>query len=218
MKNKPTFKRICAYIIDIVLISFVSSMFASIEFINPKLDEYNQNYEEYRNYVQNITSGNETLDASELLNGEEIKDLTYNIASSGVITSEITLIISILYFIVFQYFNNGKTVGKALLKIQVKSNDNKKLKLTQIILRSIVINSLLTTLISIICLLTLSKSSYLTVSNYIQMIDMAIVFVTFGMVMFREDGRGLHDLLAKTIVVPAEEVKEAVIVKEKKGK
>lgn len=218
MKNKPTFKRICAYIIDIVLISFVSSMFASIEFINPKLDEYNQNYEEYRNYVQNITSGNETLDASELLNGEEIKDLTYNIASSGVITSEITLIISILYFIVFQYFNNGKTVGKALLKIQVKSNDNKKLKLTQIILRSIVINSLLTSLISIICLLTLSKSSYLTVSNYIQMIDMAIVFVTFGMVMFREDGRGLHDLLAKTIVVPAEEVKEAVIVKEKKGK
>ncbi len=218
MKNKPTFKRICAYIIDIVLISFVSSMFASIEFINPKLDEYNQNYEEYRNYVQNITSGNETLDASELLNGEEIKDLTYNIASSGVITSEITLIISILYFIVFQYFNNGKTVGKALLKIQVKSNDNKKLKLTQIILRSIVINSLLTSLISIICLLTLSKSSYLTVNNYIQMIDMAIVFVTFGMVMFREDGRGLHDLLAKTIVVPAEEVKEAVIVKEKKGK
>jgi uncharacterized RDD family membrane protein YckC len=218
MKNKPTFKRICAYIIDIVLISFVSSMFASIEFINPKLDEYNQNYEEYRNYVQNITSGNETLDASELLNGEEIKDLTYNIASSGVITSEITLIISILYFIVFQYFNNGKTVGKALLKIQVKSNDNKKLKLTQIILRSIVINSLLTSLISIICLLTLSKSSYLTVSNYIQIIDMAIVFVTFGMVMFREDGRGLHDILAKTIVVPAEEVKEAVIVKEKKGK
>ena len=40
MKNKPTFKRVCAYIIDLVLVSFISSLFASIEFINPKLDEY----------------------------------------------------------------------------------------------------------------------------------------------------------------------------------
>ena len=170
------------------------------------------------NYVQSITSGSETVDTSELLNGEKVNDFTYNIASSGVITSEITLIISILYFIVFQYYNNGKTVGKALLKIQVKSKDNKKLKLTQMFLRSVVINSLLTSLISIICILTLSKSNYLTASNYIQMIDMAVMFVTFGMVMFREDGRGLHDLLANTIVVPTEDVKEAVIVKEKKGK
>lgn len=218
MKNKPTFKRVCAYIIDIVLVSFISSLFASIEFINPKLDEYNKNYEEYRNYVQSITSGSETVDTSELLNGKKVNDFTYNIASSGVITSEITLIISILYFIVFQYYNNGKTVGKALLKIQVKSKDNKKLKLTQMILRSVVINSLLTSLISIICILTLSKSNYLTASNYIQMIDMAVMLVTFGMVMFRDDGRGLHDLLANTIVVPTEDAKEAVIVKEKKGK
>ena len=34
MKNKPTFKRVCAYIIDLVLVSFISSLFASIEFIN----------------------------------------------------------------------------------------------------------------------------------------------------------------------------------------
>ena len=86
------------------------------------------------------------------------------------------------------------------------------------ILRSVVINSLLTSLISIICILTLSKSNYLTASNYIQMIDMAVMLVTFGMVMFREDGRGLHDLLANTIVVPTEDVKEAVIVKKTKGK
>lgn len=213
MKNKPTFKRVCAYIIDIVLISFISSLFASIEFINPKLDEYNKNYEEYRNYVQSITSGSETVDTNELLNGEKINDYTYNIASSGVITSEITLIISVLYFILFQYYNNGKTIGKALLKIQVKSIDNKKLKFKQIVLRSLVINSLLTSLISIICLLTLSKSNYLTVSNCVQMIDMAVMFITFGMVIFREDGRGLHDLLAGTVVVSTQDVKEAVIVK-----
>ena len=106
-----------------------------------------------------------------------------------------------MYFIVFQYYNNGKTVGKALLKIQVKSKDNKKLKLTQMILRSVVINSILTSLISIICILTLSKSTYLTASNYIQMIDMAVMLVTFGMVMFREDGRGLHDMMANTKVI-----------------
>ena len=50
------------------------------------------------------------------------------------------------------------------------------------------------------------------------MIDMAVMFVTFGMVMFREDGRGLHDLLANTIVVPTEDEKEAVIVEKTKGK
>ena len=74
MKNKPTFKRVCAYIIDLVLVSFISSLFASIEFINPKLDEYNKNYEEYRNYVQSITSGNATVKAGKIA----VSDLVAN--------------------------------------------------------------------------------------------------------------------------------------------
>lgn len=206
--NKPTFKRICAYIIDIIIVSIISSLFTSIELINPKLSEYNEAYEKYTEYVQTLTSNGETVDTNVLLNGEKINDYTYELASLGVVTSEITLIVSALYFIVFQYYNNGKTIGKALLKIQVKSIDNKKLKLKQLFLRSILINSLITSLISIIFLLTLSKTNYLLLNNYVQIIDMAIMFITFGMVIIREDGRGLHDILANTIVSESNDAKE----------
>lgn len=52
------------------------------------------------------------------------------------------------------------------------------------------------------------------INSYIQIIDMAIMFITFGMIIIREDGRGLHDILAKTIVI---ESNETTIIKKLKG-
>ena len=49
--KKPTLRRIGAYIVDIIVITMISSMFVRIEFLNPKYDEYEKAYNEYIDFT-----------------------------------------------------------------------------------------------------------------------------------------------------------------------
>lgn len=194
-KNNIRFKRFLAYLVDMFIVTIISSMFAEIELINPYLDKYESVYQDYTNYVYSAT------DSMELLTSDTILDLNYYISYYGVITSIITLIITILYFVVFQYFNKGKTIGKAIMKIKVVNEEGNKPTIVQFLLRSIIINSLVTTLVNSIMVIYLSKDNFLNYSMYVEYVEMGLLFVTCGMIILRNDGRGLHDLFAKTNVV-----------------
>lgn len=213
--KKPTFKRFFAYLIDTIIISAIVTIFSSIDLINPYKEEYETAYKEYQEYTLSIDNPNE------LLNGEEVNDLTYDLTHFGMYTSIISLVVSFLYFSIFQYYNKGRTIGKALLNIQVVSTNSKKLKLSQVIIRSAIINSLLTSSAIILALLFLSKPMFLKANLIISYIDMGLILASIGMIIYREDGVGLHDLLAHTQVVDAlyqkDKVKEAKF-EEKKSK
>ena len=134
--NKPTIKRACAYLIDLMLVLIISSLFTGIEALNPNADKYEETYDKYKTIISNTTDIN-------TINNEEIMNVTYDMSKYGLSVSVINLVVTFLYFVVFQYMNNGKTVGKMLMKIKVVSKDRKKLKFDQILLRAIIINSIL---------------------------------------------------------------------------
>ena len=215
--KKPTFRRLFAYLIDILLISFIVSAFSYIKFLNPKLDEYNKYSEEYTSYVNELSQTNPTG----ILSDEKVQDLSYNMSYAGVYTSLISLVVTFLYFSIFQYYTNGKTVGKLAMGIEVISANNKKLRLSQLIIRSALVDSILTSSILLIAILFLSKSSYMGISRVIEIIDLGIVLVCAGMVIYREDGVGLHDNLANTKVIfkaDKDKIKEAVVTEKKTSK
>lgn len=198
--KKPTGRRVLAFIIDILIVSFISSAIASIKFINPTLDKYNESYDQYEKYInENLTPE----EAQNIMNSEEYQNLTYNLNYNGRYTSLITLIVSFLYFVVFQYYTKGYTGGKKLLNIKVESEE-KELKFYQLLLRSLIVNSLFTTTLSLVAISFLSKASYTNVELFIEILDMGLLFLSFGMMLYRQDGRGLHDLIAKTKVVYVE--------------
>lgn len=213
--NKPTMKRACAYIIDLMIVLMISSLFSGIEALNPNADKYEESYDKYKTIISSTTDIN-TID------NEQIINITYDMSKYGLSVSVINLVVTFLYFVVFQYVNNGKTIGKMLMKIKVVSKDRKKLKFNQILLRAIIINSILSSLVLIIVLSYASKSVYLSSSRYIQFIDMTLVFVSIIMILFKSDGRGLHDMIGRTEVIydteEVENVKEAKIVETKKTK
>ena len=68
-------------------------------------------------------------------------------------------------------------------------------------MRSAIINGLFTKLISIILIFTLSKNSYNSVSVYVDILYIGLILTSCAMIVFREDGVGLHDLFGKTKVV-----------------
>lgn len=213
--NKPMLKRACAYIIDLMLILIISSLFAGIEALNPNVEKYEETYNRYKTIISNTSDVNS-------INNEEVINITYDMSKYGISIEIINLVVTVLYFVVFQYLNNGKTLGKTLMKIKVVSKDSKKIKFYQILLRSLIINSILSSFVLILILSFCSKSIYLLSSRYIQFIDMTLVFVSIIMILFRQDGRGLHDIIGRTEVIydteEVENVKEANIVEKKKTK
>ncbi len=200
--KKPTLRRICAYIVDLIVITIISSMFVRIEFLNPKYDEYQKAYDEY------IDFAGEVINNPEKANDSNLNDISYNLSKTGLATNVITLVVTALYFLGFQYINQGQTLGKKLFKIKVVDSNNNRPKFYQILIRALLINSIITNTISDVLISTLSKNAYMASSQYIQLVDMAIMAASFILIMFREDGKGLHDMIAGTKVVFESEVKE----------
>lgn len=212
MFKSITTKRILAYIVDIFIVTLISSMFAGIEFLNPYLEKQNEVTIEYNEKLEEYIS--QTEDINELSNSEFMTDYTYDVSYYGVYTSIITLIVTILYFVVFQYYNEGKTIGKALFDIIVVDKNIKRVKINHLLIRSLIIHSIITNTILIISIFLLKKDAFLVISNIIGIIEMGIIIICIIMIMFRKDKRLIHDLLAGTKVISREEYEEKQTIKE----
>lgn len=204
-----SYKRITAYLVDIMIITFISSL---ITFVIPTSENYTKLTKQFSNLTEEYA--NQKITKEEYLTkGSEIN---YSLSKETVAESIVTLVITISYFVVFTYFMNGETIGKKIMKIKITSNNHKKLTMNNYLVRSLIINSILLQFISILTILFLDKTTYLSVYNIISNVFSIIFVVSFMMILFRKDGRGLHDILANTKVISTEKKEQDVTEKETK--
>ena len=214
--DRPVFKRICAYIIDIAIVSFILFLFSKIEILNPNVDKINSIQNEYEKYIETVAKND--ADVTKLLKDDKVQNYIYELAKLQVPTSILNVVITFGYFVVFQFFNKGQTIGKKFMKIRVKSIKGDKLSFMQVFGRSLLINEILVSILIIIFVSCLSQSVYFNARKILELIDMIIVYGSLGFMMFRSDGCGIHDLLVHTCVVnedeavnrEVEEVKEEI--------
>lgn len=197
--KKPVFKRVCAYIIDIAVVAFIFMLFSKIEFLNPNAEEYDKVYDEFTTYVEKNSTTSDGL--KNIMSGDEYKNFSYRLAKLQIPNSILNIVITFGYFVVFQYLNKGQTIGKRLMKIRVKSKNGKRASFVQILVRSLLINEIIASIILVIFISTMSQSMYLQANRIVELIDMLIVYGSLGFIMFRPDACGLHDLLMNTVVV-----------------
>ena len=195
--KKPTFRRVLAFLVDIIIVSIIASAISSIKFINPDIEKYNETYDKYMEFVEN---GMQEGNVQQIVNSEEYQNFAYEISYYSKYNSIISIVVTFLYFVVFQFYTKGYTGGKKLLNIKVEST-NGELKIYQLLIRSLIINGIVTSTLTVILLFTLNKASYINVQMYVELLNMGLLFVSFGMMLYRKDGRGLHDLLGGTKVV-----------------
>lgn len=229
---KPvSYKRILAYLIDILIVSFIGSL---ITYFIPVSDKYEKSLDEFYELMGKMTD--KDVNQNEYL--EQVTDLSYTMSRESITSTAIIVLISIGYYVVFVNNNDGQTLGKKLMKIKTVSNNKKNLTMKNYFLRALFINSILVDTVSIILILVLKKSVYLQVSDALSTAFGVFYLVTFAMILFRNDGRGLHDIIASTKVVSCKEdklneeeinqedlrkekeesIEEALIVEEKKEK
>lgn len=192
-------KRALAYILDSLIVLCIASLFSGIEILNPNYKEYDTLYKEYTEYTEQIVQGD--IKPNEILNSEKLSDLSYDLSKLSLPITVVSLVINVIYFLGFQYLNNGQTIGKKIFKLRVVDKDNKKPSFGQMTIRSGIINSLFTSSIIIILLVMLNKSNYIKFSEYVQLIDLGLIFVSIIMILMNENKQGLHDKIAKTYVV-----------------
>lgn len=186
-------KRLIAYVIDIFVISLLISII-TINYSNSKIDDY---YVEIDNIASDYFSG--SIGMEEYL--ERFETVIYNIEKSSVVTNCIYLVIGIGYFVIFQYLNNGQTIGKKFMHIKIIDKNGMNVGLREIILRTCIINEILPNILSLILIIMCGERTFFLGYTMISVIENVFIFVSVVMVLYRSDNRGLHDIIAGTYVV-----------------
>lgn len=187
------FKRFIAFIIDMIIVSFISSCIFTL----PIFNDYNTSYTTYINeYTNTLLNG-----GSSDITKDELNDYQYefNKVSSPLLI--IKLATTFIYFCIFAYINKGSTLGQKIFKLKVAKEDNQELTTLLFVIRGVLKTNLLFDTISLFCFFLLSKESYLSINSTISNISLVVIFFIVGLMIFRSDERGGHDLLCKTKVI-----------------
>lgn len=196
-KEKALFvQRFVAFILDIFIVSSIASLisypFLDTKSINKLNNESNELIEKYT--AKEIDMNTYAV---------EVKNIGYQLSQKQGVVSLVTLFLSVLYFIVYQYYNNGQTVGKKLMKIRVSSSTNKEITMNSFIFRSLIINLILVDMISFAIVIFGNETAYFYGVAICGIIKYTLLLICGFMVMWSKSGMGLHDRIAHTTVVKA---------------
>lgn len=188
------FPRLVSYILDVIIVSFVVVLITSFFPSDSNYDKYLKEFETIQtNYLEKEISSKEYLN--------KIKDVTYDLDKCSVPTTIVQIVVIIGYFIVLPCYNKGQTLGKKLMHIRIVSDSDEELTLNNYLFRSAIINSLLANMIILGMVLFISRDIYYFSSFIIQGVQVVLVVISVLMILFRKDGRGLHDRVAHTKVI-----------------
>ena len=110
---KLVFKRLGAYIIDILIVTIIASILSNIGTLNYQMEKYMDTY----NKIIKVTEKYEKKEIKKVEYTKEMEKLTYKLDKNSTITSIISLACIIGYFGIFQYSQNGRTLGKRIFKL-----------------------------------------------------------------------------------------------------
>ncbi len=206
--NKYVYRRISAFLIDIFLVTFVSTIFSSISYVNPFIENYKVAYDEYR---ENYKSESESVLTNPTIKNvvdysNKMSKQIYKIDYSMLFNNIYYLVFSFLYFVLFAYFTNGQTLGKKLFKLKIVRQDGEKVKLSNLMLRTLLSGSSIFMGVNIIVIIQLlllmipQNQVYFYAILLSSMISYVIEII--GLVLlFSKEHRSLDDIIGSTKVI-----------------
>ena len=134
------------------------------------------------------------------------KEYFYQIKKYSVVTNVIYIVVILAYFVGFQLLTNGQTLGKKIMKLRVASiKDGQKPTALQYFIRALILYNTIFYLTDILIITFVSKASSYNVLYAFGMLQNVVEWIILFMIAMNQDGRGLHDYLASTIVLGVNE-------------
>ena len=189
-------KRFSAFLIDTFILSIIFSIITLGFVINTGdiENELNDALEQYEN--MEITAGDYT---------DKVIDLNYRLQKSNFTINILNVVLYVGYFVIFAYLNNGQTIGKKIVKIKVVNDKGKSPSICNMIVRSLFIYGIATLLYSVVFVYVLNNTMFTYGYIAITYVEAFFMMISFVMILYKKDGRGLHDIFGRTNVI--EEVK-----------
>ena len=188
------FKRVSAYVIDYVIIMIaLLCITASMNIDSDISNDINDLTNEYRN-------GEITIEEYT----EKALPLNYELTKRKLPANIATVVVFIGYYVIFAYFNKGQTLGKKICKIKVVNIDGDKPNIWNMLIRSLFIYGIITSLYSVISINFLNMKDFNYSVSVVSVVESMILIICTLMMLYKKDGRGLHDIIAKTNVIGEE--------------
>ena len=186
-------KRLSAYIIDILIFSLVFGIFTmfipennNVVVLNGQLPELSESV------LRSELSMNAYIN--------QYAGIVHSLDKELFLTNLFNLVLMIGYFAVLPFYYNGQTIGKKILKIKLVK-DKDELTMNDLLIRNIVINGFLFSLIGFALIFMVSDLSYLILISILSFVQILLVIISIFMILYRHDKKGLHDLWCKTSVI-----------------
>ena len=201
-------KRILAYILDsLILLILVSFLITPIQLNDKKVfTEFKEHSKEIldvtADYIK-VVSSNDVKKSLELEKkvkslGENSKKLQYKHRYSLYFLSQkiLTVLLTIVYFVIFPIFNDGQTLFKKIFKIKVEYDTILKYLLREEMARNFVLTSLILYFIA-----SFNYSLFSLYLGYITPITLSFMIINFIVFLVNKDNKALHDMIAGTNIV-----------------
>lgn len=196
------FPRFGAYVIDMFIIAILISLITSIRFLNPHYEEYQETYEKYSEYYTDYLNGSTTLE--EYTNNTD--DIMVNLYKYGFTNYIIALVVVIGYFVIFQKYNKGQTIGKKLFKLKVVSLENNDVTIDKYLLRIfpmyiISYGGIFSLIACILFPYILSVNVFAKWISAVTIANTLLGFIDAEFAIIRKDKRAFHDIISNTKVI-----------------
>lgn len=193
MKHAGLRKRFIAFFIDVLIVSLLVSIISS-GYSTTRIDNLNKELNDVVNsYI------NDNISSSEYV--ESVSSIGYDIGKANMVNNTLYVVICIGYFIMFQYLNNGASLGKKIMGIRIVTKDNKNANVFKLFLHTCIIYEILPILIGFILLYITNGITYLMISGLVNFSYIVFLIVSLVMIRRRKDKLALNDMMSGCIVI-----------------
>ena len=193
MKRASFKKRLIAYIIDIIIVSFIIGI-VSYNFNTSRVDSLNKEvYDLMEKYVNKEVNTNKYI--------RDYASIVYDINKASVVDNVLYLVVCIGYFLIFQYLNDGASIGKKLVGIRIISDDKRSVSFLQMFIRTSITNSIISNMMILILLYMVNYMNFFIFYGLINMFCNIFVMICVFMIIFRHDNLSLNDMMSKSCVI-----------------
>ena len=204
------YRRFSAIFLDLLLLSLLTSLLFNNSISNPRYNDYQNYSKEYTELITNINIEDYSSPDKVIEFKDKVSTLLYNTQKANLFYYIWFVVLSILYFVIFQYSTGGKTLGKKLYGLKVVDSENKKkISLSRLIGRTLFTGELFlfdgivfTCILNIIGILLINDSNiyfyYNALTNLIGIIFEIVFIVTF---FKNKNNETIADKVFKTKVI-----------------
>lgn len=190
------FERLIAYIMDMIILSAVVTIVA--------VAIPNSDTTDLQNQITEITDSYMNQEITVAAYFDELSHLYYQIDTQTMLVTIISVLFSIMYFMYYQFKNDGQTIGKRIMKIKIVK-DAGKLELDDLVVRSLLIDGILCSMILLLIIFVTDQSVYFLVKSGVEFLQFIFIVICTFMILSRKDKKGWHDLICKTSVISIRE-------------